>query len=81
MTKKTERNLIRIGELSQVSGVRQSTLKYYTEIGILPFVQKEEGLSRWFDKREATTRLRTITGLKKHGFTMEQVVARLNKKS
>ena len=43
-----------IGELAKVSGVRQSTLKYYTEIGILPFTQEGERLLRKYKKDEVT---------------------------
>ncbi|MBA7536195.1 hypothetical protein ES705_28458 [subsurface metagenome] len=40
MNKKTseENNILTIGELAEVSGTRLTTLKYYTELGILPFI-------------------------------------------
>ena len=33
---------VSIGELVRITGVRYSTLKYYTEEGMLPFEQAEE---------------------------------------
>jgi len=45
--KATEKNnILTIGELAEVFGVRQTTLKYYTELGILPFSQAGERLKR-----------------------------------
>jgi len=43
MSKKTteKNNILTIGELAEVSGIRLTTLKYYTELGILPFNQAE----------------------------------------
>ena len=32
--------VLTIGELAEVSGTRLTTLKYYTELGILPFSQE-----------------------------------------
>jgi len=43
--KATEKNnVLTIGELAEVSGTRLTTLKYYTELGILPFNQGGERL-------------------------------------
>ena len=37
---------VTIGELVRLTGVRYSTLKFYTEEGMLPFEQAEENLPR-----------------------------------
>jgi len=49
MSKKDD-TILSIGELAKLSGFRQSTLKYYTEIGILPFTQDGERLLRKYKK-------------------------------
>jgi DNA-binding transcriptional MerR regulator len=66
MNKKTsERNeVLTIGELAGVSGARLTTLKYYTELGILPFNQEGERLTRKYKKGEALERLEKIKELK-----------------
>ena len=46
---------VTIGELVRLTDVRYSTLKYYTEEGMLPFQQAEENLTRRY-KREASIR-------------------------
>ena len=66
--------ILSIGELAKVSGVRQSTLKYYTEIGILPFNQDGERLIRKYNKDEALKRLEKIRKLKDKGLTIKEIV-------
>ena len=49
----TEKNdVLTIGELAEVSGTKQTTIKYYTEIGILPFCQDGERLARKYKKMQ-----------------------------
>jgi DNA-binding transcriptional MerR regulator len=67
-------NILSIGELAKVSGVRQSTLKYYTEIGILPFTQDGERLLRKYNKDEALKRLEEIKKLKDNKMTIKEIV-------
>jgi DNA-binding transcriptional MerR regulator len=62
-----------IGELAKVSGVRQSTLKYYTEIGILPFTQDGERLLRKYKKDEVLKRLSDIQKLKEKKLSIKEI--------
>jgi len=66
--------ILSIGELAKVSGIRQSTLKYYTEIGILPFSQDGERLIRKYNKNEALKRLEEIKKLKEKKFTIKEII-------
>ena len=81
MNKKTrERNeFLTIGELAEVSGIRLTTLKYYTELGILPFNQAEKRLTRKYNKEEALERLEKIKELKKKRLTIKEIVEHFNK--
>ena len=76
MNKKTseENNILTIGELAEVSGIRLTTLKYYTELGILPFNQAEKRLTRKYKKGEALERLEKIKELKKKRLTIKEIV-------
>lgn len=74
-TKKSNGDIIlSIGELAKVSGVRQSTLKYYTEIGILPFTQDGKRLIRRYIKDDALKRLEEIKELKEKRLTIKEIV-------
>ena len=77
--KATEKsNFLTIGELAEVSGIRLTTLKYYTELGILPFNQAEKRLTRKYKKEEALKRLEKIKELKKKRLTIKEIVDRFN---
>ena len=81
MNKKTmEKNkILTIGELTEVSGVRLTTLKYYTELGILPFNQGGERLTRKYNKEEALERLEKIKEMKEKRLTIKEIVKYFNK--
>jgi len=72
-------NVLTIGELSEVSGTRLTTLKYYTELGILPFNQAEKRLTRKYNKEEALERLEKIKELKEKRLTIKEIVEYFNK--
>jgi DNA-binding transcriptional MerR regulator len=56
---------VSIGELVELSGSRYSTLKYYTEIGLLPFVQSEIRRNRKYNKIISLKIIQKIDELKK----------------
>lgn len=58
---------VSIGELVQLTGVRYSTLKYYTEDGLLPFEQAEENLTRRYKREESVKRILYIKELRQNG--------------
>jgi DNA-binding transcriptional MerR regulator len=69
--------LVTIGELVRLSGMRYSTLKYYTEIGLLPFRQLDAGLVRRYPREASLRRLEEIRVCKERdGMTILQIVER-----
>ncbi len=73
--KATEKNnILTIGELAEVSGIRLTTLKYYTELGILPFNQAEKRLTRKYKKEKALERLEKIKELKEKRLTIKEII-------
>jgi len=80
--KATEKsNILTIGELAEVSGTRLTTLKYYTELGILPFNQAEKRLTRKYNKEEALERLEKINKLKEKRLTIKEIIGHFNNSS
>jgi len=57
-----------------LSGIRQTTIKYYTEIGILPFSQDGERLTRKYKKEKALERLDKIKELKGKRLTIKEII-------
>ncbi len=72
-------NILTIGELAEVSGTRLTTLKYYTELGILPFNQAEKRLTRKYIKEKALERLKKIKELKEKRLTIKEIIDYFNK--
>lgn len=73
MSKKQTKKLLRMGELVKMSGARASTIKYYSEIGFLPFEQGGAGLTRRYDEAKAIKRLREIKQLRGRGLSVDKI--------
>lgn len=68
---------VTIGELVRLTGMRYSTLKFYTEAGMLPFEQEAENLTRRYKRLEAMDRLVLIKQLKSNGLSIPQIKTEL----
>ncbi len=64
---------VTVGELVRLTGVRYSTLKYYTQEGILPFLQPEENLTRRYRRVETLRRIEEIRELKSRGYSIPEI--------
>lgn len=64
---------VTIGELARLTGCRYSTLKFYTEEGILPFEQEGENLTRRYRQAESVERVEWIRKKRKEGKTVPQI--------
>jgi DNA-binding transcriptional MerR regulator len=62
----------------QLTGMRYSTLKYYTEEGMIPFHQEESRLTRRYDRIKAVQRIDQIKALKETGLSVTQIKQHLN---
>lgn len=70
-----EAEYISIGELARLTGTRYSTLKFYTEEGMLPFQQEGEKLVRRYNREESILRLQRIRQMREEGLTIPQIQA------
>ena len=68
---------VTVGELVRLTGMRYSTLKYYTEEGMLPFEQQEENLTRRYRREETLKRLEEIKRLKALGMSVSEITEKL----
>ena len=64
---------VTIGELSRLTGCRYSTLKLYTEEGMLPFEQEEEKLTRRYRREESVMRIAYIRKLREEGESIPEI--------
>ena len=65
--------LVTIGELVRLTGARYSTLKFYTEEGMLPFRQAGENLTRRYKRVETLALLSLIKKLKDEGRSIPEI--------
>ncbi len=68
---------VTIGELVRITQTRYSTLKYYTEEGLLEFQQAEENLTRRYRRAQSVERIELIRRLKSQGNTIAQIKEQL----
>ena len=64
---------VTIGELVRLTGVRYSTLKFYTEEGMLPFEQAEEHLTRRYRREKSIKRITYIRQLREQKMTIPEI--------
>jgi len=64
---------VTIGELVRLTETRYSTLKHYTEEGMLPFEQTEKKLTRRYNRVNTLKRLAEIKKMKDEGFSIPQI--------
>ena len=64
---------VTIGELARLTGCRYSTLKFYTEEGMLPFEQPEQNLTRRYRREESVARVEWIRAMQESGKTVPEI--------
>ena len=68
---------VTIGELVRLTDVRYSTLKFYTEEGLLPFEQAEENLTRRYLREASLERIALLRRLRADGRSIPEIKALL----
>jgi len=77
---KTNKNLLRIGEIAKVAGIPLSTIRYYTDIGLLTVSSRTRGGYRLYDREEALSIIRKIKPVVDRRRTLQQIREDLVKK-
>ncbi len=68
-----EPQLVSRAKLAHMLNERESTIKWYVELGLLPFEQAGEGLRRYFDVEVARDRYGQIKHLQSMGYSLEDI--------
>lgn len=69
---------VSIGELVRLTESRYSTLKHYTEEGMLPYEQEEQNLTRRYKREETVARIQQIKEWKAQGLSIPQIKEELS---
>lgn len=70
---------LKMSELGDLLNIRYSTIKYYSELNLLPFIQRGERLAKYYPVKEARERIKKILELKEKRLSMEEIVKKLLK--
>lgn len=65
---------LKMSELAEYCGVRYSTVKYYSELGLLPYEQRGARLAKYYPKEEASKRLKDILNMRGEGKTVPEIL-------
>ncbi len=71
---------VTIGELARLTDIRYSTLKHYTEEGLLPFIQEGENLTRRYPREKTLDRLEEILKLREKNMAIKDIVGKFGLK-
>ena len=66
---------VTIGVLVRLTNARYSTLKYYTEEGMLPFEQAEENLTRRYKREQSMAQIQKIKDWRQEGKSISEIKA------
>ena len=72
-----KRDYLKLSELAELNNVRYSTIKYYSELGLLPFDQQGKRLAKYYPTKEASKRLKKILQLRDKGKSITEVISSL----
>lgn len=64
---------VTIGELARLTGCRYSTLKFYTEEGMLSFEQAEQNLTRRYRREESVAQVDWIRAERESGKSVPEI--------
>ena len=80
MAKYKKEKLLTLTELSKLTEIRHSTLKYYALIGILKFKQKEAGLLWYFPEKKSVERVKEIRDFRENKrMTINEIIKHYKK--
>ena len=71
---------LKLIDFAELNKVRYSTIKYYSELGLLPYEKKGGRLARYYPVKEASKRLKEILALKAKGKSIPAIINELIKK-
>jgi len=79
MTKKfrLENGLLKVSEVAKESGVKESTVRYYTEVGIINVTETTDTGYRLYDRDKTVKVLRAIKEVNSNYLTLSQLAAKL----
>ncbi len=73
--------LLKIGEMAGEAGVLVSTIRYYTDVGLLRVVANTQGGYRLYDRGDTLERIHTIKTINGRKWTLAEIKEELEKRN
>jgi len=73
--------LLKIGEIAREAGVLASTIRYYTDMGLLRVVAITPGGYRLYDRTDTMERIHTIKTINGRKWTLAEIKQELQKRN
>jgi len=65
--------LLKIGETAKLAGVLPSTIRYYTQLGLLEAAATTPGGQRLYDKEDTLSRVRMIKNIERQHLLLQTI--------
>jgi len=73
--------LLKIGEIAREAGLLVSTIRYYTDMGLLRVVANTPGGYRLYDREDTLERIHTIKTINGRKWTLGEIKEELEKRN
>jgi len=73
--------LLKIGEMAREAGVLVSTIRYYTDMGLLRVVASTQGGYRLYEREDTLERIHTIKTINGRKWTLAEIKEELEKRA
>ena len=71
--KSPPKGLLKIGEMARLAGVLPSTIRYYTQIGLLEPAGTTAGGQKLYDKEYALSKIRMIKSIERQHLPLQTI--------
>ena len=71
--KLASKDLVKIGEMARLAGVLPSTVRYYTEVGLIKAADTTPGGQRLYDKEDTLTKIRRIKNIERRHLPLQTI--------
>lgn len=71
--KSPPKDLLKIGEIARLAGVLPSTIRYYTQIGLLEAADTTPGGQKLYDKEDTLSKVRMIKSIERQHLPLQTI--------
>lgn len=66
-------DLVKIGKMAEIAGVRQSTIRYYTDIGLVKVADHTSGGQKLYDPEDTLKRVQIVKKIGRQRLSLDTI--------